>query len=354
MQQLLPIFTDIETTTITNQEEQIIKMVSGIVIFSRNLQWQETGELDLEHIQKLCHQIRVINPDITIAIDQEGGAVQRLCNNLVIPNSNYNQLPTAATIGRQYLKLKNQNKKEEANKLAFERGRILGKQVTAAGFDLNFNPVLDTHSDISEIIGSKERAFTNCPTTNTEICSQIIAGMNAEGVQGCLKHWPDHGIVHADSHQELAKDPRSIEEILHSDIHQQYQKLAAHTPIMLSHITLANPPPADGKGKNLPLKTLQDGNPLPVSADPNVIKQLKEIFSESKLITDCISMRGCWNQDWQQHPSPTAAWKSHLKRFLDSGADIIIATHMTAATMYWDGPGLTQEEKNRLFANLKK
>ena len=106
----LPIFTDIEGYEITDSEKSIIKMVSGIVIFSRNLKWQETGELDLEHIQNLCHQIRAINPDITIAIDQEGGAVQRLCNQKDIAESIYNKLPTAAVIGRQHLELKQQGK----------------------------------------------------------------------------------------------------------------------------------------------------------------------------------------------------------------------------------------------------
>jgi beta-N-acetylhexosaminidase len=129
---------------------------------------------------------RAAPPDapIIIAIDQEGGLVQRLRAPLTV-------WPDMLSVG------------SAGDAARTERvGRALGGELAALGVGWDFAPVLDVHTNpANPVIGN--RAFG---VTADAVVVQALAfwrGLRAAGLAGCGKHFPGHGDTHADSHFTL-------------------------------------------------------------------------------------------------------------------------------------------------------
>ena len=134
-----------------------------------------------------------------IAIDQEGGRVHRL-------PAPFSHFPAAARIGAR-------NDPE----LAYRLGRATAAELTLAGINLNFAPVLDVQSKrTSPIIG--DRAFAAEPESVIAIASAWTKGLRDSGVIPCGKHFPGHGDADKDSHFELPLVRKSLEEIQATDL----------------------------------------------------------------------------------------------------------------------------------------
>ena len=81
---------DIEGKSLTKLEEDLIERdsVGGVILFTRN--YESPAQL-----KELVASIRAINRDILIAVDQEGGRVQRFDKDFV-------SLPSLGDIGEIY------------------------------------------------------------------------------------------------------------------------------------------------------------------------------------------------------------------------------------------------------------
>ena len=77
-------------------------------------------------------------------------------------------------------------------RVAEQVGRAIGDELRALGFDIDFAPVLDVHTNpANPIIG--ERAFG---TDADDVARRALAfarGLDAAGVLACGKHFPGHG-----------------------------------------------------------------------------------------------------------------------------------------------------------------
>ena len=64
---------DLDGTSLTQEENKILlnSHVGGVILFARNISSRD-------QVQELCGAIRNINPKLLIAVDQEGGRLQRL------------------------------------------------------------------------------------------------------------------------------------------------------------------------------------------------------------------------------------------------------------------------------------
>ena len=83
-------------------------------------------------------------------------------------------------------------------------GRALGEELTALGFNVDYAPVLDVHTNpMNEVIG--DRAFGTEPAAAARHALAFWRGLEAAGVRGCGKHFPGHGDTIADSHHELPR-----------------------------------------------------------------------------------------------------------------------------------------------------
>ncbi|WP_288755886.1 glycoside hydrolase family 3 N-terminal domain-containing protein, partial [uncultured Pseudomonas sp.] len=64
---------DIAGTWLTAEDRQLLRQpeVAGLIIFARNIE-------SPRQVRALCASIRALRPDLILAVDQEGGRVQRL------------------------------------------------------------------------------------------------------------------------------------------------------------------------------------------------------------------------------------------------------------------------------------
>lgn len=190
---------DLKGTQLDQVEKEILQHpnVGGLIYFSRNFE-------DVEQIADLSRQVREVRPDILIAVDHEGGRVQRF-------RKGFTHIPAMASLGELY-----QSKPEEAYDSAHKLAWLLASEVQAVGIDISFAPVLDVDYGGSEIIG--DRAFHSDPKVITELAGAFIQGMASAGMASTGKHFPGHGYVAEDSHIAKPVDNRSYAEIEASDL----------------------------------------------------------------------------------------------------------------------------------------
>lgn len=194
-----PLMIDIEGSKLTSSEIKLLAhpLVGGLILFSRNYE-------NPEQITCLIDSIRKIRPAVIIAVDQEGGRVQRF-------RAGFSKLPAIAELGCLYEK-----DPPAALVRAKESGWLMAAEMLAVGIDISFAPVLDLNYGLSSVIG--DRAFHSDPECVAILAGSYIAGMNEAGMAATGKHFPGHGAVSADSHLELPVDSRSYNDILSKDI----------------------------------------------------------------------------------------------------------------------------------------
>ncbi|MCX7172756.1 MAG: beta-N-acetylhexosaminidase [Proteobacteria bacterium] len=165
-------------------------LVGGVILFSRN--YASPGQL-----ARLCAEIHGLRtPRLPIAVDHEGGRVQRF-------RDGFTQLPSMHRLGDLWDK-----DSAAARKAARGIGYVLAAELRARGVDLSFTPVLDLDYGRSAVIG--ERAFHRDPAGVVDLAGALIAGLHRAGMAACGKHFPGHGYVAADSHVAIPVDERSL------------------------------------------------------------------------------------------------------------------------------------------------
>jgi len=152
--------------------------LGGVVLFRRNI----------EGPRQLAELLRRLLRDAAgaplVAIDQEGGRVQRLRAPVL-------ELPPMRALGRR-----------GDPALTREAARLLGRQLRALGLSMNFAPVLDVDSNpANPVIG--DRSFSSDPAVVIEQGLAFAAGLADAGVLACGKHFPGHGDTDLDSHLAL-------------------------------------------------------------------------------------------------------------------------------------------------------
>ncbi|MDE2148411.1 MAG: beta-N-acetylhexosaminidase [Gammaproteobacteria bacterium] len=173
-------------------------LVGGVILFARNFS-------DPAQLSALCAQLAAVKrPRLLIAVDHEGGRVQRF-------RVGFTRIPAMRTFGERYLE-----SPERALAAARDCGATIGRELGAVGVDLCFAPVLDRDCGVSTVIG--DRAFDGEPQRIVELARAFRAGLNAAGLAATGKHFPGHGAVSADSHHELPVDRRRLAEIEGSDL----------------------------------------------------------------------------------------------------------------------------------------
>lgn len=127
----------------------------------------------------------VMGEGALIAIDQEGGGVFR--------TPFWPFAPSAMSLGAS-----------GDPDLAREVGAAVARPLAAVGINWNFAPVLDLNVNPRNPVIS-DRAFGADPERVTGLALAWLAGSLAQGVAGCVKHFPGHGDTHLDSHLALPR-----------------------------------------------------------------------------------------------------------------------------------------------------
>lgn len=225
-----PLMVDVAGLTLTVEEQVRLRdpLVGAVILFSRNFR-------DRNQVRELVAEIRGLrSPHLLIAVDQEGGRVQRF-------REGFYRLPPLRWLGHQY-DLDN----ARGRRLAQTCGWLMAAEVLDAGVDFSFAPVVDLDYGTSEVIG--DRSFHRDPEVVAELASAYILGMHKAGMIAVAKHFPGHGYVVADSHLDLPVDPRTLSE-LYDDL-QPFGRLVRQgvNGIMVAHVRY---PQIDGEVASL-------------------------------------------------------------------------------------------------------
>ncbi len=214
-----PIMMDLRGTTLEKDEKELLlhPLVGGIVYFSRNYE-------SPEQITALSHEIHSLrDPHLLIAVDHEGGRVQRFQNG-------FTRLPPLQVIGGRY----DQNK-TAGLELAEKVGWLMATELRAVDVDFSFAPVLDVCKGVSQVIG--DRAFHKNPECVAELSKAYVHGMRRAGMSAVGKHFPGHGTVKEDSHLAIPFDRRKLADIRGDDM-VSFERLihAGLAAIMPAHV----------------------------------------------------------------------------------------------------------------------
>ncbi|MBM4293112.1 MAG: beta-N-acetylhexosaminidase, partial [Deltaproteobacteria bacterium] len=189
--------------------------LGGFILFKRNIK-------ELEQLFSLNESLLSLGRGVMpfIGVDQEGGRVARL-------TEPFTPFPDMACVGQH-----------GTVSMAYEVGAILGRELSVAGFNLNFAPVLDvnTHAQ-NPIIGP--RAISSDPEVVATLGRSLIQGLHDNAVVACGKHFPGHGDTREDSHVTLPVCDRTEEQLLGVEM-LPYRRLlddsARLDMVMLSHV----------------------------------------------------------------------------------------------------------------------
>jgi len=195
-----PLMVGIAGQQLTAEEAEMLRhpLIGGVILFSRNY-------AEPEQLQSLVTAIHTAKASpLLVAVDQEGGRVQRFRNGFVA-------LPSMRQLGRLH-----DRDGRKAKAYAQLLGWLMAAELRAVGIDLSFAPVLDLDRGTSAVIA--DRAFHHNPETVADLAHAFMVGMDLAGMRAVGKHFPGHGTAAADSHVAMVTDNRRYEDIAAEDL----------------------------------------------------------------------------------------------------------------------------------------
>lgn len=195
-----PLMIDVAGLELQPEERERLRhpLVGGVILFSRNF-------ASAEQVQALIDDIhRLREPRLLVAVDQEGGRVQRF-------REGFTRLPAVRRLGEVY-----DRDPRLAREYAQSSGWLMASELRAVGVDISFAPVLDLDRGVSAVIG--DRAFHTDPEIIADLAHAYMIGMRHADMEATGKHFPGHGSVEADSHTDLPIDVRRYEDIRAEDL----------------------------------------------------------------------------------------------------------------------------------------
>ena len=214
---------DVAGTTLTADDVRRLQhpLTGGVILFTRNY----VSPAQLSALTAEIHALR--NPPLLIAVDHEGGRVQRFREGFTV-------LPPMRELGALW-----DEDAQHAGELAFAVGYVLAAELRACGIDFSFAPVLDLDHGASGVIG--DRSFHAKPEAVIALAARVVGGMREAGMAAVGKHFPGHGYVRGDSHHELPHDDRSLATLEAADL-RPFQALSdgGIAGMMPAHVVYSN------------------------------------------------------------------------------------------------------------------
>jgi beta-N-acetylhexosaminidase len=232
--------------------------VGAVLIFAANQNIVNRPQLQglIQHMQQNSQL------PLAIAIDQEGGYVNRLVK-LNGPR------PTAAAIGAS----------DDPQK-ARAAGTQDAQDLASYGINLNLAPVIDVDNNSSSELHQDQRTYGNTAARVTQMAAAYLQGLQQSGkVLGTLKHFPGLGSVTVDPHVGVAQLTRSKDQLEQIDW-QPYRALLKQGnvhAIMVTHEVVTAIDPTRPSTLSAPVVT-------------GVLRD--ELHYQGVIMTDSLTMQG--------------------------------------------------------------
>ena len=230
-----------------------------------------------------------------IAVDQEGGLVQRLTR-----RNGHSYFPSAFSVGRNpSFASPDSAKKLYANMAA---------ELAHAGFNLNFGPVVDLNlNPWNPVIGQRDRSFGADPNIVTTMARAFIAAHREADIVTVAKHFPGHGSSHVDSHRALANVAETWKEI-ELDPYRNLAKEGMLDAVMIGH--LYHP-------------RFSDGAMLPASLSRRAVQALRDSYIgfDGVVVSDDMEM-GAVSDDY--------SFEERVIKAVNAGTDLLVFSNVSA------------------------
>ncbi len=247
----------------------------GYLLFAR--------DATLAQIRALTDELRTRDGDPLIAIDQEGGRVVRL-------HDDVGPMPPMMALGA-------------ANNLELARraGEQTAFDLRRAGCTMDFAPVLDLALDPrNTVIGT--RSFGADPRQVAELGAAFGRGLRAGGILPCYKHFPGHGATAVDSHEALPVIEAGAATLRARDL-VPFAAIAPDAPAMMSaHVVV---------------RAFDAQYPVTLSQRVSSALLREELGFRGALVTDCLEMNAV---------APRGAAANAVDA-LAAGADLLVFSH---------------------------
>jgi beta-N-acetylhexosaminidase len=269
--------------------DQLAKgVIGGVVLYSENI-------VSARQLRLLTAYLANANSTLVpfIAVDQEGGRVQRLDR-----RTGHTHYPSAQKMGRD-------------GTLTPEEARSIyggmAKELAGAGINLNFGPVVDLSlNPWNAVIARRKRSYGPDPATVTSLARSFIAAHREANVATVAKHFPGHGSSWSDSHKTLP------------DISRSWQESELEPYAALSHDGLLDMVMVG----HLYHPRFSDGDRLPSSLSANAIRALRAdgyIGYKGVVVSDDMEM-GAVRDHY--------ALEDRVVRALNAGVDLLVFSNV--------------------------
>jgi beta-N-acetylhexosaminidase len=213
-----PLMVDISGTELSPEDVDVLghPLVGSVLLFTRNYR-------NPDQLRALTAAIRAVrSPHLMIAVDHEGGRVQRF-------REGFTKLPPSRPLGRRF-----DEDRHDALTLTRSVAWLMASELRSVGIDFSFAPCVDLDYGVSEIIG--DRSFHRNPETVAALAAAYLMGMREAGMAAVAKHFPGHGAVVADSHVALPVDRRDFVD-MEDDLRPYRMLIENNVPgIMAAHV----------------------------------------------------------------------------------------------------------------------
>jgi beta-N-acetylhexosaminidase len=262
--------------------------IGGFILFSENLQ-------DITQIVQLVTSLQIQAPTGFIAIDQEGGIINRIKQ-------------STPTVGNMALGMINNPN------ITKETAKMIGNELVSLGINVNFAPCADVNSNsLNPIIGV--RSFSNDRQVVALHSKAYIAGLKESGIISCAKHFPGHGDVELDSHLGRSCVNKNLQDFATNDLYPfefLIQQVDSPDMLMTAHIVI----PALDNG--LIFSSVTNSHiPTPATFSKPIMQHLlrEQLNYQGIVISDALDMQAISN-----YFTPVEASVYALK----AGADILL------------------------------
>ena len=229
-----------------------------------------------------------------IAVDQEGGLVQRLTR-----RNGHSYFPSAFSVGR--------NPSFASPASAEKLYATMAAELAEAGFNLNFGPVVDLNlNPWNPVIGQRDRSFGADPNTVTMLARAFITAHRAADIVTVAKHFPGHGSSHVDSHKALADVSETWKEI-ELEPYRNLAKEGMLDAVMIGH--LYHP-------------RFSDGAKLPASLSRRAVQALRASYIgfDGVVVSDDMEM-GAVSDDY--------SFEERVIKAVNAGTDLLVFSNVS-------------------------